>query len=284
VTVEARPFLKWVGGKTQLLEELGRRLPAQWECYHEPFLGGGALFFALYAAHRIRKAFLSDANVDLINCYAQIRDWPLALHVALAGHQARHSEKYYYGVREAYAQMTSGPQRAAAFIYINKAGFNGLWRVNLKGHCNTPWGKHKAFVPDVENLAACSRVLRDPDVHIMSADWSLAFVRDDASGLRPNDFVYCDPPYEPASRTSNFTGYTASKFSGTDQLNLASALGTAACAGVHVLASNSEAARRYYEAETDLKVEAVAARRSVNCRGGKRGNVGEILISNARSA
>lgn len=283
-----KPPLKWIGGKTQLLPELLARVPKTFGTYYEPFVGGGALFWALAADCQMwpGHVVLSDINAELINFYTQLRDFGNPLLEELKRHSLAHSEKHYYYVRESGweggLESLSPIRRAARFLYINKAGFNGLWRVNQAGGCNTPWGKHKEFVPDVENLMACSAALQGVELVVQPWEAVLGETAIHYAPSQSGDFVYCDPPYVPASKTSNFTGYAKGGFGERDQRNLAWAVCCAARRGVHVLASNSEAARPLYDNpnRSGLKVEVVQARRAVNCVGSKRGKVGEILVSN----
>ena len=278
----ARPPVKWAGGKTQLLPHLLARLPARIETYFEPFLGGGALFFALASEHprRFRHACLSDANEELVMTYVAIRDDLDAILACLEGHSKRHSEKHYYAVREAGVLQGHPPATAARFIYLNKAGFNGLYRVNRKGEFNVPWGKHASYAVDVENLTACSRALQDVDLFVHDVTAANAVVRKLARKPGAGDFLYADPPYVPVSKTADFTSYTKDGFSWQDQKKLVDIARHLATKGVRVLLSNADTTRvrRLYRGG-DFTIERVEARRNINSKGDARGKVGEVLIS-----
>lgn len=285
----ARPFLKWVGGKTQLLPELLKHVPGAtgeyitpggFGAYYEPFLGGGALFFELSRLGLLKHgAVLSDANKELINCYTQLRDHAKDVITELRYHSEKHSEKHYYALREANfegALQDARLVRAARFIYINKAGYNGLWRVNRKGECNVPWGKHAKFEPDEENLIACADALRFSIIRTLGFEEALC----EHALLEPSagDLVYADPPYLPVSATANFTGYTKGGFESEHQMLLAKLLYRLARRGVHIIASNADvpACRELYGI---FDLHEVQARRAVNCKGKKRGKVGELIIT-----
>ena len=282
--VAARPFIKSIGGKTQLLSELCKHIPPTFGTYYEPFVGGGALFFELVRLGLLKHgAVLSDANAELINAYVEVRDRVGGVVADLRLHARKHSEAHYYYVRADLNEVLMGGEyacpeaRAVAFIYINKAGFNGLWRVNRRGECNVPWGKHGKYEPDEENLRACSAALQGVD--LVCYDFRL---------VHPclGDFVYADSPYFPVSKTANFTGYTKGGFGMDEQRALACRLDDLADAGVHVLASNADTpeCRETYESCRDadgkptFELHEVQARRSVNSVGTKRGKVGELII------
>jgi DNA adenine methylase len=255
------------------LPELLRRVPAEYGTYHEPFLGGGAMFFALAP----RRAVLSDANADLVIAYlmvkTKLRDLVSALRDLKRGHLSGGLE-HYLQIRK---DDPSFPiERAARFIYLNKTCFNGLYRVNKQGEFNVPMGKWKKLpeICDEENLSACQAILRgDVDVGIRDFRTSL---------LIPGrgDFVYLDPPYAPTSSTSDFTSYTKEGFGPADQKQLAEMMRALKERGVKILLSNAgtQDVRDLYP-EPLFKVEEVAALRRVNSKGGKRGAVVELLIS-----
>lgn len=259
----AKPFLHWVGGKRRSLPALRAAVPAFRGVYHEPFVGGGAMFFDLAPS----QAVLSDSNLRLIRAWRGVRD-----DVEIVIDWLRtfvHSEDFFYRMRDVRADALSDSQLAAWFIYLNRTGFNGLYRENRSGAFNVPWGKHvKPPNYDEENLRACSRALQG--VALEHEDFCAAFLR-----ARPGDLIYCDPPYVPLSETSNFTAYTARGFSGADQVRLRDAALDAKSRGVHVLLSNSVAARELYAA---FEIAEVPVGRSVNCKGDRRGKVVELLI------
>jgi DNA adenine methylase len=266
VTV-ARPFLKWAGGKTALLPEILPRLPKKIGTYYEPFVGGGAVFFAL-AAERFERAVLGDANENLIETYFSIKEDLGMVIPLLKLHARKHSEEYFYKVR-----ANPGQYIAARMIYLNKTCFNGLYRVNKKGEFNVPFGKYtNPTICDEENLRAVSAVLYK--VEFFPGDFEVT-VQDAEKG----DAVYFDPPYAPLSETANFTTYTAGGFGFDHQIRLRDVAKRLITRGVHVLLSNSDTplVRDLYK--KGFKIEEVQAPRRVNSKGGKRGNVGELLIS-----
>lgn len=264
----AVPFLKFAGGKRQLLPEIRKHVPASFGRYFEPFVGGGAVFFDLCAAGRIDKACLNDSNIELMLTYSQIHNNVEPLIVTLREHSELHSEKHYYAVRA----MRGMPQLAAAarMLYLNKTCFNGLYRVNNSGGFNVPFGRYKnPTICDADNLRACSRALQD--VALFSVDFA------SLTETRPGDFMYFDPPYWPANGTSNFTNYTAGGFGPDDQQRLADHALALRKSGVHVLLSNADLppVRKLYKS---FYMRTVQANRSINSKGGKRGAVGELLI------
>jgi len=195
VTAIPRPFLKWAGGKSQLLGGLRARVPKSYERYFEPFLGGGALFFSLRPA----KGVLGDVNGEIVDCYTAVRDDVGGLVAALQNH--RYDAGHYYAVRDADPAKLSLVERAARTIFLNKTGFNGLYRVNRAGKFNVPFGRYaKPSICNEENLRACSAALAN--VELVAGDFERV-----ASRARAGDFVYFDPPYVPLSRTAAFTAY-----------------------------------------------------------------------------
>ena len=276
----AKPFLKWAGGKTSLLPELLQAAPAQIETYYEPFVGGGALFFALQAEGRFRRAVLSDSNRELINAYLQVRDNVDGLIRALSVHQRKYREaedraKYYYAIRG--KKLTCSLGGAANLIFLNKTCYNGLYRVNSKGGFNVPHGRYaNPTICDEANLRAASEALQGVELR----------VADFADGPRlagAGDFVYFDPPYVPLSKTANFTSYTAKEFERPEQLRLAlTALGLT-LRGVDVALSNSghpDILDLY--APTSFKVTTVLVPRMINSDSSGRGEVDEHLIRTNR--
>lgn len=220
----ARPFVRWAGGKGRSVREITRRLPDHSWMHAEPFVGGGAVFFALASAGRVTNAILADANRELIETYKVVRDDVERLISVLRYHQARHSESYYYELRD--EKPTADVETAARFLYLNRAGYNGLYRVNREGRFNVPWGKRARVDFDEENLRACSRVLQGANLI-----WS-PFTR---SAFVPGATVYYDPPY-----LGRFAGYTATPFSRDDHVTLARHAETLALNGVAVLVSNAD--------------------------------------------
>lgn len=272
---KAEPFLKWVGGKSQLLEQLDRFFPAQVERYIEPFLGGGAVFFHLKHRFPEMRAFLRDNNEELINAFAAVRDFPLELMRRLDAHLARYrveGDRYYYLVRSwHHLDPADVVERAARMIFLNKTCFNGLWRVNARGEFNVPVGDYKnPTLYDRANVLAASHALRH--AHLAVQDF-----RETMAEARRGDFVYLDPPYYPVSTTASFTAYTKEDFGPEEQRELAALFSDAARRGVRLMLSNSDTPfiRELYR---DFPIHTVRARRAINCDGSKRGAVNEVVV------
>lgn len=266
-----RPVLKWAGGKGRLLPQLLKHLPADFSAYHEPFVGGGALFFELVAQARIRQAFLSDINSSLIDVYLGLRDYPDVVIDALKHHV--HEHDYYYFVRALDPQGLTLPERAARIIYLNKTCYNGLFRENRAGQFNVPFGRYRnPTICDEPNLRAASRALQGVDI----ARRHFATVLDVA---KPGDFVYFDPPYHPVSATANFTAYDRNGFGPDDQRQLRDVFAVLAERGVAALLSNSDTpfVRELY---AGFPIETVYAARAVNSKGNGRGKVAEVIVRN----
>lgn len=264
----AKPFLKWAGGKSSLLGHLTEFVPQNYDRYCEAFLGGAAFFFHLSP----RKAILSDANAELIHCYRVVQKNPRDLIEALVSYENKESE--FYRVRAQNPKTLGAVNRAARFIYLNKTCFNGLYRVNKAGRFNTPYGKNPtARFVDGENLLAVSTVLQN--VELLHAD----FFDVTESHVKKNDFIYFDPPYLPVSEFSDFKRYTSTQFGEADHIRLAHAFRKLDKMGCYVLLSNS-----YHPVVKELykgfSQETVTAPRFINCRGGRRGHVRELLIRN----
>lgn len=268
-----RPFLKWAGGKTQLVEELMARMPAFFGNYHEPFLGGGALFFKLYREGKIRYARISDLNAELIDTYIAIRD-----HVDEVIHllsQFPYTESFYYHLRAQDPWKVNLPQRAARMIYLNKTGYNGLYRVNKRGEFNVPFGRYRTpKYCDVENLRAVSRALQSVDIAQAPFDIVLEYAE-------AGDLVYFDPPYAPLSPTANFTAYQANGFSIEDQKRLRDICVELTKRNVNIMLSNSDAEiiRALY-AQRRFTLSEVQANRAINCNGDRRGKLTELIVTN----
>ena len=266
--LRAAPFLKWVGGKTSLLPELLRHVPARYRRYHEPFVGGGALFFAVAP----RRAVLSDNNGELVHCYRQVRDDVHGVLDALARHV--YERTHYQNVRALDPFHLSPAERAARFIYLNKTCFNGLWRVNRAGRFNVPIGRYSnpRFYDPGALIAASSALARTDLLH---APFEQALAK-----AAPGDFVYLDPPYDPVSATSSFASYTADGFTWDDQKRLARACIALNRRGVRFLLSNS-ATDRVRELYRGFEHRLVRAPRFINSKAESRGRVDELLVFNA---
>lgn len=267
------PFLKWAGGKRQLLGELlPRVLAGLGGGYHEPFLGGGALFFELARLGRLpARVSLGDTNPALVEAYEVVRDDVQALVEALREHAARHDEAHYYAVRAAVPATKLG--RAARILYLNRTCFNGLYRENSRGQFNVPMGRYThPEVVDPPNLRACSAALQG--VALSSGDFASVEER-----AQPGDLVYFDPPYDPVSSTASFTGYAKGGFGADEQRRLAALVRRLDTRGVHVLLSNSMTPL-VCELYAGLHLDTVLAGRAVNSKADRRGKVEEALVTN----
>lgn len=268
-TPEPRPFLKWAGGKRQLLHRLLSHAPGSYGRFHEPFVGGGALFFALQP----RRAVLSDRNERLIRTYCGVRDHVERVIELLADYQRRHDAAFFEAMRQADVDRLDDAHVAAWLIYLNKTAFNGLYRVNSRGQFNVPLGRYEnPTICDAVNLRACARALAGAELHV-----------EDFAGVlhraEPGDFVYFDPPYVPLSPTSNFTGYTRDGFTLDDQRRLRDVALELKRLEVHVLVSNSAAPVVYELYREEFAIEEVAATRLINSKPEGRGRILELLIS-----
>ena len=262
-----RPFVKWVGGKAQILAELRKRMPPEFGTYHEPFVGGGALFFAT----KPTRAVLSDGNERLIRAYRGVRDDVDGVIRRLR--KMRNDKEFYLRIRSEPIDAARRDAAVAAWlIYLNKCGFNGLYRVNRRNGFNVPYGRNpNATICDEENLRACSARLRGVQLH----HGDFAAVADRAE---PGDFVYFDPPYVPVSATADFTSYTSDGFGMAEQIKLRDVALALKRNGVHVMLSNSASpiVRKLYR--EDFTLDRILATRAVNSRADRRGKVGELLI------
>ena len=296
-----RPFLKWAGGKRQLLPALRRFYPTRFGTYHEPFVGSGAVFFDLVSrgAVRPRRVRLTDINPDLIGCWRQLRDNREAViaHLRkLADERLGAPEEHYYRVRDRFnaarAGMLNGgrpwaelytAELAAMLICLNRTGFNGLFRVNSRGLFNVPRGRYKnPRICDEHNLRQASDALSALGAAVDYAPYDA--VLDIA---RPRDFVYLDPPYAPLSATASFTSYTADRFDASDQHRLQEVVIRLARHGCHVVLSNSTAPEIavLYDDNTDarragIRTHRVPARRAINSNAARRGPIEEYVITN----
>jgi DNA adenine methylase len=264
--------LKWAGGKRQLLPQILARLPERIDTYFEPFVGGGAVFFELSSRKRFRRAVLADRNPELVSVYLALKQDPEALIRTLTRYQSRHSEDEYYRVRE--QRPRSLVARAARVIYLNKTGFNGLYRVNKSGGFNVPFGRYeKPRIVNEVRLRAAARALESVEVRVGDFAEICALAR-------PGDAVYLDPPYLPVSKTASFAEYHAEPFGIEEHERLASVFGALGERGVVAVLSNSDtsATRRLFR---NFCVDSVRVRRPINSDHTRRGPVGEILVHTA---
>lgn len=291
VDLTCTPFLKFVGGKRWLLAEHPHLLPpaSSVRRYFEIFLGGGAVFFGRYAG--VRPAILNDAEGRLVDVYRVVRDDVEALIETIA-RPVSVLPRYAFEVARALLNTRDGSpvERAVAFLRVNRWGYNGLWRVNREGGCNTPCGLIEGHEPpalgDPDVLRACSRALQGVELHTGDFEGRLV-------GIGRGDFVFADPPYRPVSETASFVGYAAGGFSydtpaqqslfepppRSDHDRLLDALRRIHQAGARFTLTNSETARELYEGK-GWTIERVEARRSINSDAEKRGEVGEIVVRN----
>lgn len=267
------PFLKWAGGKGQLLSKFEKYFPGQFDNYLEPFLGGGAVFFHLFSTVRLfgKKITIIDSNADLINCYRAIKNDVDCLIAYLSNGKYKNEEKIFYRIRE---ENPDNPvEKAARTIYLNKTCYNGLYRVNRSGKFNAPFGKYtNPLICDKENLLSVSKVLQK--INLIEGDFSECL-----KYINAGDFLYFDPPYQPISKTASFTSYTSNCFNETDQLRLADCIKKLDKRKCKIMLSNSDDffIRKLYK---DFRIEIVRAKRMINCKATKRGEINELVIMN----
>ena len=300
---ESKPFLKWAGGKGQLVEEFEKRLPQKVKkkrvisTYVEPFLGGGAMFFYLRNKFRIKKAFLFDINADLIVAYSVVKNDPKILIEELCELQEiyfkkspEERKKFYYEIRDIYNKQlnffdfdhysSEWIQRAKYLIFLNKTCFNGLYRLNKKREFNVPFGKYKnPKICDKDNLINASKALKVATIFNDDFEKSAEYIEKET-------FVYLDPPYRPLSKTANFTSYTANGFSDYDQKRLFRFFKRMDKKGAFLLLSNSDPKNLdpndnfFDDLYKDFYIERVFAKRSISCDPKKRGHITEIIVRN----
>jgi DNA adenine methylase len=282
---DMKPFLKWVGSKRASAEKIISHFPKEWNpeksLYIEPFLGSGAVFFALQP----KRAVLNDMNTRLIRTFRGVRDAVEGVIDCLQAHEINHKQSglsYYLQIRDSLnlkkAFSIDLPLFAADFIFLNKAGFNGLYRVNSKDEINVPWGKDKERrICNAENLRLCSTILQAaslPD-SFNGLDMHNIYLKDSLNG----SVIYCDPPYVPISKTSCFTGYTSTGFDYKDQLELVSAAVKWRDLGAHVILSQAVDALLIEQyRRCGFTTELIKVNRSVNSKGSARGSVNEYII------
>jgi DNA adenine methylase len=275
-TVVAKPVIKWAGGKRRLLKEILERVPEEIGTYYEPFCGGAAVFFALANRKAFKKAVLNDLNQELIETYRVIQKDSVVDLIALLKTYP-HTRDFYLHLRALPPESLDSPiVRAARFLYLNRTGFNGLYRVNKKGGFNVPFGKYEnPTICDEGALMRAHEVLQK--AVLCSIDFSFV-TTEYAFTAREGDFVYFDPPYLPVSKTSNFVSYTSGGFGISDHRRLADTMRELQSRKIKALLSNSDmpAIREVFDG---LTVEQVKAPRSINSDGTKRGLIGELLIS-----
>ncbi len=271
---DAKPFVKWVGGKRQLINQFNKigffpkNFNQEKSTYFEPFIGGGAVFFDFTP----KNSVISDLNQELIITYIQVRDNIKELIESLKKH--KYEKEYFLSIRALETQKLSEVEIASRFIFLNRTCFNGLYRVNKSGKFNVPFGKYKnPKICDEENLQNCSLALKN--VEIKYQDYKKI-----ESQVKKGDFIYFDPPYQPISKTSSFTSYTSSNFNEQNQIELRDFFKKLSDEiGCFVALSNSdcEFIRDIYQ---DFKIHEISANRAINSNSQKRGKIGELLITN----
>lgn len=262
-----RPFLKWAGGKSRLIQQYIPYFPKSYKNYYEPFLGGGAVFFYLQPT----VAILTDINAELINTYCCVRDNVEELIYILKEHKNRHDKDYYYSVRN--KSDGTDIEKAARIIYLNKTCFNGLYRVNSQGKFNVPLGRY-------ENPNICSEDLLRAASEALSTSkikqTDFADVLNYATSS--DDFIYFDPPYYPVSETSYFTAYSSYRFAEDQQVKLKDVFEKLAGRGVKVMVSNSDC-EFICNLYSSFNIHTISANRAINSNAKKRGKITELLIT-----
>ena len=274
--LKGKPFVKWAGGKRQILDKLIKYVPEDFNTYYEPFVGGGALFFELSP----KNAVINDSNEELINVFRCIKEEEKLTKMCneLNHHEANHSEEYYYKIRNIDRDKNkfnrlSDYKRAARTIYLNKACFNGLYRVNSKGEFNVPFGKKlKVNTYEGQNIGIIHAYLNFNNIKILSIDFEEA-VKDAKEG----DFIYFDPPYD--SDTSTFNSYTEDGFSKDEQIRLSNVFKNLSDRGCYLMLSNHNTVL-INELYKDFYIHKITAKRNINSNGKKRGKVEEVIITN----
>jgi len=289
----AKPFIKWAGGKSQLLSEIRRKYPERIEKYCEPFVGGGAVLFDVLSNYQPKEVLINDINAELINTYRQIKNNCEPLISILSELQQQYKKlseedrkALFFAKREHYNSLkingneVENLEKAALFIFINKTCFNGLYRVNSKGLFNVPFNNAKnPLLCDTENLRACSEVLQNVEMTV--GDYSLC-----KDFIDKDTFVYIDPPYRPLTQTAAFTSYSENNFSDAQQIELGKFIDEISETKAIVVASNSDpknvdANDNFFDnLYSHFKIERVYASRAINSKGNKRGKISELLVAN----
>ena len=276
MTIQIPKFLKWAGGKGQLLEQFKPLFPKKFERYIEPFLGSGAIFFYIIQKFEPKEIIISDVNEELINTYEIIRDNAERLIVELKQHKEYHmaeGKKYYLAIRATDPNNLPNLERAARFIYLNKTCFNGLYRVNSKGQFNVPMGSYKnPEIVNEEKLRLVSKLLKGVTIKVMSFEKVLNLAKKE-------DFIYLDPPYYPLKKGKSFTTYTKDVFLEEEQKNLADMFNKLDKKGCYVMLSNSDT-KFIKDLYSEHNINFVQATRMINCNGDKRGKINEVVVTN----
>lgn len=292
----AKPFVKWVGGKSQLLEEIRKKYPQKIEKYCEPFVGGGAVLFDILQKFQPKEVLINDINKELINTYLQVKNHceelinqlnELQTQYKKLGQEDRkvlfYEKRTRYNALKVNEDELENLEKATLFIFLNKTCFNGLYRVNSKGLFNVPFNNAKnPLICDADNLRSCSQVLQN--VILKTGDY-----KECESFIDEGTFVYIDPPYRPLTQTSAFTSYSENQFLDKEQIELAQFIDNIAKKGSTILASNSDPKNSneddnfFDNLYSNFEIERVSASRMINANPEKRGAINELLITNIAS-
>ncbi len=295
--INAKPFLKWAGGKSQLVQSISRIMDNadlnNVEKYAEPFIGGGAMLFYVLQNYSFREIFISDKNKNLVNTYLAVKNDVIEIIKILKDLQNKYNparteerQTIFYEIRDFFNSTSLNGnvsvEKAAWFIFLNKTCFNGLYRVNRLGHYNVPMGKYTfPKICDEENLTAVSDILQN--VQIVCGDYS---VSDDF--IDKNTLAYFDPPYRPISKTATFTAYNAESFSDDEQKRLADFIKQQDKKGAKIILSNSDPKNSdpydnfFDNLYSDFEIKRVPAMRAINSKGSARGKINELIITNIK--
>lgn len=267
----SKPFIKWAGGKRQLIKELIKLLPANYNRYFEPFIGGGALFFAIQP----KNAYISDINPELINLYNVVKnDVDLLINDLI---KYKNTEDYFYKIRNLDRKPSYKKfnviKKASRFIYLNKTCYNGLYRTNSKGYFNVPFGSYKnPNIIDKQNLKACSELLKKTEIvssHFLAIE----------NEIKTGDFVYFDPPYIPINKTSSFTKYYKDDFNIDEQIKLKELCDRLTKKNIYFMLSNSYS-KLILNLYKQYNIKKIKATRTINSKANKRGAINELIITN----
>ena len=292
----AKPFIKWVGGKSQLLNEIKKKYPLEFKKYCEPFVGGGAVLFDILSSMHPETVLINDINKELINTYTQIKNncdgminQLSEIQTLYKSHSLEENKAFFYEKRQRYNELkvngndVENLEKAALFIFLNKTCFNGLYRVNSKGLFNVPFNNAKnPLLCDEENLRVCSEVLQNVEMRVGDYKQCIDFIDS-------NTFVYIDPPYRPLTQTAAFTSYSENGFTDKEQRELGDFITEISNKGAMVLASNSDPKNSdinddfFDDLYSKFEIKRVSAARMINSNAKKRGAINELLISNIAS-
>ena len=292
----AKPFIKWVGGKSQLLNEIKKKYPLEFKKYCEPFVGGGAVLFDILSSMHPETVLINDINKELINTYTQIKNncdgminQLSEIQTLYKSNSLEENKTFFYEKRQRYNELkvngndVENLEKAALFIFLNKTCFNGLYRVNSKGLFNVPFNNAKnPLLCDEENLRVCSEVLQNVEMRVGDYKQCIDFIDS-------NTFVYIDPPYRPLTQTAAFTSYSENGFTDKEQRELGDFITEISNKGAMVLASNSDPKNSdinddfFDDLYSKFEIKRVSAARMINSNAKKRGAINELLISNIAS-